>query len=108
MEMELSEYIEGKRKWQIFRIWQRFWGFSLEQCDKLPPYLKRVLDSCIGISDKPVTDIQRDELIRALLSIATDGRNISDPIELVIQEEKKKLRPLSEKEIENFYKKYYK
>jgi hypothetical protein len=108
--METLNYTGRKKQWQEIRMWQRYWGYSLEQYDLLPNHLKEVLHNCICEPVKNTSDTQRYNLMKTILSIGNPlaGRETNDPIDLVIREEQKKLAPLTEKQKKDFLSKYQK
>lgn len=100
--------IKHNTPWQEISLWLKYWGFSYSQYDNLPNHLKEVLHNSICEPIKPTTDLQRRDLIRAIFSIksAVAGRESFEPIDLIMLDEQKKLRPLSEKEKKDFLSKY--
>jgi hypothetical protein len=104
--MEIEEYIKTKNfrqvnqssYWQELRLWLRHQGFSLAQYDNLTDNLKQVLKNCIYETAKPTSEAQRIELMGTLLSVNIAGRKTDDPVELILKEEIRKLRPLSKQE----------
>jgi hypothetical protein len=106
--MEIEKYLKktnfrlivNNSWWQEVSLWLRYNNYSVSQYDHLSDYLKRILHNCILQPTKPTSERQQGELVQALLSAngIVAGRNTSDPISFVIQEEMKKLVPLNDKQ----------
>jgi hypothetical protein len=110
--MEIKEYIKKTTFSQIIQrtLWQDiklFFGYHkipIKKYDYLPKNLKEVLHSCIHEPRQTTTDAQRKSLIRALYGV--EGRKQFDPFDLVIDEEIKKLVPLTEQQIKEYTSKF--
>ncbi len=112
--MEIEEFINKKTHrqitkrtlWQDIRLWFGYYKIPIKKYDYLPYSLKEVLHSCIHEPRKTTNDAQRKSLIRALYGV--EGRQNKDPIDLVMDEEMKKLIPLKEQQINDYMSKYEK